>query len=464
VVERKTFADLGVTQVRFANGVVLNVKPTQFRADQILVNARVAGGRLALPRDLVTWPATQGGFISGGLGKLTDEERKEALTGKVYSVGLGFIDDAFPAERLHPQGGPRHPDAGACRLRSDAAWRPEPFARAKSDLANLISQIETRPFGVTSARVPQVLRSGDQRWGLPDRAALAKADLAAARDAIQPALARGLVEINIVGDVTVDEAIAQTAATFGALPNRETKARRAPGGERVSLIPAGPRPVQLTHAGRPDVGLGMIVWQTDDFWDDPARARVVQVLRAVVELRALEKLREELGTTYSPNVQSETSEAFDEMGLLSVSAEVKPDQIAPLMQVIEEVANEIAAKGLTDDELNRARTPMLAQLEKDRAGNEFWLGRVGGSSWDPRRLESIRQQEALLRSVTLADVKAAAAAYLRPDRARRVVVNPPSNQAGAEGAAVKAASVEMRPDGTGRVVVTPSAPLAGGPN
>lgn len=437
VVERMEFADVGVTRVKFANGVTLLVRPSPLRKDQVLVNARIGGGRLALPKDLVTWPVTQGAFVSGGLGKLTEEERKQALSGKVYDVGLSVADEGFNLS------GATRPEDLAVQMQvlaaytTDPGWRAEPFARTKKQLQNLMSQIETRPFNVAMTRYPRLVRSNDGRWGLPVRSELDAADLTPVRAVLDPALARAPIEVLIVGDVTVDQAIAQTAATFGALPARKT-APRLPGSDRVALAPAAGPPVRTTHAGRPDVALGLVSWRTDDFFDDVREVRVLQVLRAVVELRALDKLREELGSTYSPIVTSETSEVFDEIGLLTVMAEVKQDTVPALMKAIEEVAADLAAKGPTEDELNRARTPLLATLARDRAGNEYWLSQLGGASWDPRRLERTRTAEADLKSVTLADLKRAAAAYLRPDRAWRMVVDPsaaPAAPAAAAGAA-----------------------------
>src|SRR4030095_6828090 len=48
VVETRKIEDLDVTFIRFANGVKLTVKPTKYRADQILVGVSLTGGGLAM--------------------------------------------------------------------------------------------------------------------------------------------------------------------------------------------------------------------------------------------------------------------------------------------------------------------------------------------------------------------------------------------------------------------------------
>lgn len=346
------------------------------------------------------------------------------MSGKVYDVAFGIADDGFSL------GGATRPEDLSTQMQVLAAyvtepgWRTEPFNRTKAQLQNIMSQIETRPINVAMTGYPRLVRSNDARWGLPKRAELNAAILAPVRSVLDPALARAPIEVVIVGDVTVDQAIAQTAATFGALPTRAATAPRLAGADRVKLAPAAGAPARVTHSGRPDVGLGLISWRTDDFFDNVREARVLQILQAVVQLRALDKLREELGSTYSPVVTSETSEVFNEIGMLTVAAEVKQDTVPALMSAIEEVASELVANGPTTDELNRARAPILATLAKDRAGNEYWLGLLSGATWDPRRLDKPRTAEAHLNSVTVADLKRTAAAYVRPERAWRMVVDP----------------------------------------
>jgi zinc protease len=227
----------------------------------------------------------------------------------------------------------------------------------------------------------------------------------------------------VVGDITVDRAIQEVAATFGALPQRQAKLKERPELARVAF-PRNGEVSRLKHSGRPDVALGMIFWPTDDFFDDPAEARALNVMESVLRIRTIDRLREELGATYSPLVLRESSETLDEFGLVGMGAEVNPSQLEKLMQVIEEVAEGLKTANVQPDELARAREPMLQALSRDRAGNEFWLGRLAGSTWDPRRLETIRTQEQLVQAVTAADIRRIAQKYLSRGAALRLFVEP----------------------------------------
>ena len=427
VTKREEIADLGVTRVTFDNGVVLLVKPTDFRDDQIIVSTRFQGGRFGLPKDLVTAALTQGGFVAGGLEALTEEEISQTLTGKVYGAGFGITDDAYVLS------GNTRPEDLAVQMQVLAAyaahpgWRAPPIDRKKADLQNILNVIESSPRNMAQIQHARLVRSGDARWGLPSRDELAKpVDLAALRRAIDPALASAPIEVLMVGDVTVDQAIAQTAATFGALPKRAAAGPRMQGADRISFTKAS-GPVRLTHTGRQDVALGLVAWPTDDFFDDPREARTMQVLRALLQIRTIEKMREELGSTYSPGLLQESSEKFDDFGLIGMLAEVDPAQIDPLLAAMHEVADDLKKTPINQDELDRSVKPLLDTLAKDRAGNEYWAGRLATASWDPKRLDIIRTQEAALRAVTAADLQRAAQKYLKKETAYTLRIDPGPN-------------------------------------
>ena len=59
--------------------------------------------------------------------------------------------------------------------------------------------------------------------------------------------------------------------------------------------------MKLTHKGREDQGLAFIAWPTLGFYDDPQRARTLNVLASVFQLRLTERIREAEGVSYSPS-------------------------------------------------------------------------------------------------------------------------------------------------------------------
>jgi zinc protease len=424
VAERKDVLDLDTTFVRFANGVRLTVKPTKFRDDQILISVRVGDGYQSLPRDRVTpiWTSALA-FPDGGLGRLTTEEMEQVLTSKVYSVGLSVGDDSFSLS------GSTRPEDFELQMQvltaylTDAAWRPEPFERMRTYGDTLLSQLASTPSGVFSRDGERLLRSGDPRWAFPNRAEIAAARLADLKSLIGGPLASEPIEVVIVGDVNVEEAIRLTGVTFAALPPRKDAVPPATARQIVFPVPT-PEPVRLTHAGRADQAIGYIAWPTTDFNADPQGARSLRMLEQVLQLRLLDDLREKQAVTYSPNTNLEASWVFPGYGYVSASIEAPPDKLDGFFQTVASIAKDLRDKPVTADELNRARKPRIETITKAQATNEYWLAQLAGSQTDPRKLDAIRSSLAGLERVSAADVQRAAQTWLRDDKAWKLVIVP----------------------------------------
>ena len=431
VVERREVADLGTTFVRFENGVRLTVRPSQNRKEQILVAARAGDGELDLARNRPSpaWVA-DAALTEGGLGKLTTEEIEEALAAEVYGANFGVDDDGFVLS-----GGTR-PDSLDTQLQvlaaymTDPAWRPLGLERLKAYAPNLQDQIESTPGGILSRDLPRLLRSGDQRFGLPGRAAMAATTMDQVRADVGAPFAREPIEVVITGDVTVDEAIKQTAATFGALPRRKDDVV-APAQTRIAFPAGTTQPVRLTHKGRADQGLGYIAWPTDDLASDPQRGRTLRVLEQVMRLRLLEEIREKQAVTYSPSTGFDAAWVYPDYGYISASIEAPPERLQAFFNDALTIAKSLRDAPITADELQRAVQPRIEALQRSQAGNEYWLGQLAGAQTDPRRLTVIRESITGLQKVTPADVQRVAREYLVEPKAYRLVVTPEASKAAA---------------------------------
>ncbi|MBV8686850.1 MAG: insulinase family protein [Alphaproteobacteria bacterium] len=417
VTERREIAGLGTVAVRFANGVRLLVKRTDFKKNQILVAVRYGGGQLDLPRDRDNplW-AFGSAFAAGGLGRLTEDEMKQALAGTVYSIGAGVDSDAFTlAGGTRPADFERQMQLLAAFV-ADPGWRPTGWERLRRYAPTLHEQMEATPGGVFQRDVAALLRSGDRRWATPSREAMAASGIADARALVGPALARGPIEVVVVGDVTVEEAIRQTAATFGALP-----ARAATPGDPAARQVRFPEPalVTRTHKGRADQGLAFIAWPTADFYADTRRARTLNLLGQVMQLRLTDEIREKQATTYSPSAGHAPSDTFPGYGYLSASIEAPPEKLGGFFADALKIAADLRNRAVGPDELERARRPLVDNLERQQAGNGWWLSQLPGAADRPERAESLRNALAQYRSITAAELREAARQYLLEARAWR---------------------------------------------
>ena len=89
------------------------------------------------------------------------------------------------------------------------------------------------------------------------------------------------------------------------------------------------------------------------------------------------------------------------------------------------VADDLAKNGVTDDELKRAKEPVLTALRESARTNGYWLGSVLARAQEkPEVLDWCRSRYADNESISVADLNALAKSYLGAARASRVVIAP----------------------------------------
>ena len=415
-------AEIGATAVRFANGVRLTVKHTDFADNQVLVAVRFGHGQLALPtsRPNPGW-ALGPGFTAGGLGRLTFEDMQEALNDRVYGASLGVDEDAFTfSGTTRPQDLAVQMQVLATYL-TDPGWRPTGWNRLRALSDTIHDQLAATPAGVFNRESGPLLHSGDNRFAWPTREQMAASTIADARAVLDDALAHSPLEVIIVGDVDVDRAIAETAATFGALPPRNAPPAAA---DRIRFPAGTANPVRLTHRGRADQALVFIGWPTHGFYDDPHESRALSLLAAIYQLRLTQKEREERGTTYSPSAYHHPSESFPGYGLFAGQMEARPEALQNFLRDAERIAADLRDRPVAADDLQRARLPLVESLQRARQGNAWWLDALEYIQTDPAVAPTIANQIGDYGSVTAAELQRAARRYLVPGRAWKLVIVP----------------------------------------
>ncbi len=422
VVDRSKVSDLGVTTVRFANGARLMVKPTDLRRDQVLVSVNVGSGRLDLPvdRGTVEWAAPA--LIAGGFGKISYEDSQRALAGKVYGVGFSVTNDAFQFK------GAARPADLAIELQviaayiTDPGFRPEAFERTRSGLLTELPQLDATPDGVLAREGGALFTRNDPRFAFPTSASLVAAKPDDLRSLLKEPLSRGPVDVTIVGDITVDHAIALTAATLGALPPRPA-ASPVPAAARVVRFP-GPTatPIMRVDTGRADQAVAAVAWPAPDFFADMKRSRAIMLAGDVLENRLIDKVRIAQGATYSPQTHVDLSQVFPGYGYTLNEVEMPPPLIPGFFDTVTTTARDMIDNGVSADELDRARNPRIAGLKKAQLTNEYWLADLTGALADPRRLDLIRSTFPDYEAISLADIQAAARDWFNDDTAWRLVV------------------------------------------
>ncbi len=423
IADQKVVEDLGTTLIRFQNGVRLNLKPTDFEAGRIRVSVRLGGGMLTMPADKPGLSLLVNvAFAAGGLGKHSVDDLQRLLAGKTIGLSFGAQSDAFAF------GGATNRDDLLlqlqlfCAFLTDPGYRPESIRQVHKSAEQLYLRLAHTPDGPLQLEVAGLLANGDPRFGLPQKDVMLSRSLDELKAWLAPQFARGPIEIAIVGDFDPAATIAAVAQTFGALPARDAKPAYT--AQRKVSGPAAPLAKQYSVESEIPKALVRLYWPATDGRDIKLTRRL-RLLSEVFSDRLRVEIREKLGGTYSPNAGADLSDTYPGYGWLIADATVAPDQGRAIADAIKAVAASLHDQGVTDEELVRAKQPVLTQLRESARTNPYWLGSVLAAAQEfPERLDWSRNRYTDNESVTAAELSALAKQYLDPARASEFIVVP----------------------------------------
>ena len=422
VAARTTVGDPAMEQVTFANGVRALVYSNPSETGRVYLRVRFGRGYQALPGNRPT-PAWAGetALIASGIGSLDQGDLDQLTTGRRMGLDFDITDDAFLF------GAQTTPGDYADNLTLMAAklaaprWDAAPVARARAAMLAGYPGFDSSPDGVLARDLEGLLRDGDPRWGIPPRAQIEALNAKDFRKLWEPLLATGPIEVDVFGDVKTDEAIAAVAKSFGALKPRKPDAT-APAPVR---FPAHvDTPVIRTHDGDDNQAAAVIAWPTSGGSADHAEQRRLDVLAAVFADRLFDRLRSVAGASYSPSAQSQWPVGQPGGGRLIAIGKVAPDKVPLFFQLSRQIAAELVATPIGDDELRRTIVPMLQYMARASSGNQFWLMQTSGGAFDPKRIEATQSIVGDMTGITPATLQETAARYLRPDKDWTMAVVP----------------------------------------
>ena len=434
IAQRETIQPLGLEQVRFGNGVRLLVFPNPSETGRVYVRVRFGNGYGDLPaRPSPAW-AADSALMESGIGKLDQGDLEQLTSGRRIGLDFGIGEDAFQMAALTSPADYRDQLKLMAAKLAAPGWDPAPIARTKAVTQAAQSTYTASPSGVLGRDLEGLLRGGDPRWTAPSPQQIAALNAKDFRALWAPLLAAGPIEVSVFGDVQTEDAVKAVAATFGALRPR--------GGEpKVIDAPAFPahvaQPVIRTHDGPDTQAAAVIAWPTGGGIAEIRTSRQLDVLAQIFSDRLFERLRQESGASYSPQVASQWPTGSTGGGRILAIGQVTPENVPLFFRLSREIAADLAARPVSADELDRIVKPMREQLLRATTSSAFWLGQLGGGTYDPRRIAAIRTLGSDLIGTTPADIQSLAARYLRPDADWTLAVVPKAKAGAAATPAVR---------------------------
>ena len=423
VTSRREIKDLGITQLILSNNTRINLKHTDFQKNSISVHARFGNGKLTQPTDKPSLDMFSSILLNaGGLGKHSADDLKRITAGRNVGGSLGVDEDAFTMDGRTTEEDLEMQLQLLCASITDPGYREEALRQFRKMLPMISSQLKFTISGAM-AEMQEWARGGDGRFAKPDPEVLAKYTADDVKAWIVDELKDSYLEISLVGDFDIEKTIPFILRTVGALPTRSST-RPALGKERLLKTPQLPATRKFTYTSKIPQAASLVGWRIPAVKEDIGELRRLNVLAAILDDRLRTKLREELGATYSPQAHANASMVFDYGNLMAMSIGA-PEDVEKVTALIHEMGIELGAKGVTQDELDRALKPILSNLEKTLRNNGYWLNTVMAQCQsEPYRLDWARGRDADYASIKLAEINALAGKHLGRENAAQVTILP----------------------------------------
>ena len=426
VARQEEIADLDVTLLSYENNVRLNLKRTDWEADAIHITVNFGAGRLTANKELPgLLQFAAGTFLQGGLEQHSLDDVNRLCMGRNVQVNFNVEEESFTLTGTTNGKDLEFQLQLLCAYLAAPGFREDSLAAYRQNIEATYNALAHNVEGLAETTLPAILHQGDARFAFPRREELSARTMSELREALASALQTSWLEIAVAGDFDPQTVADAVGKTFGALPPRES-ARPDYASERmVADIDAAAANENLIRFGSQTTkAVGIAYWSTPPVVDDAAVACQWDVLAAILGDRVREKVREELGETYTPSVWSSSNTSFADGEAVVCQFTCEAGQGQALTRTVAELAAALAAEGATADELTRAQQPLANRMAEILRLNRWWAYMLGNAQARPWQLDWMRGLRTGYQDVRLDDVNRLAKEHLAAGNARAVCFIP----------------------------------------
>jgi zinc protease len=414
VTSSRDIPELGVTVVRFGNGVEAWFKPTDFKNDQVLFSLVAPGGAsLAAPADFLEAQLASAQVQLSGAGGHRAVDLQKLLAGKIASASPSI---SLSAQSISGSSTPAHLETALqlLYLQFTAPGNdPEASALITKQLEAAYQNRDRSPGVLFGEKVAQVNTSGHyttepltlDRIKALERDTMVnfyKARFSNAAD----------FTFFIVGTFAVKDTVPLVARYVGSLPSKGEASSKA---RDVGIKFPAAVEKEVVEKGREPRAQTVISFFADPPLEENEQTRV-EAATEVLEIALRDILREELGETYSVGVGLQQLLPQRGTGRISISFGGAPDKVDAMVQRVLQEVQRLQKEGPSDDLVNRAKEAARREHETAQKQNGYWLGRLQSAKLLGRDPLLALTREERIAAVTPGNVQEMFTKYFPMDR------------------------------------------------
>lgn len=411
---------IGVTTLALSNGVKVVLKPTDFKNDQIIFTSFGKGGASLASNDDFLSAENANLIAQSGVGDFNPTQLTKYLAGKTASASA-YIDDLY--QGFSGSASPKDLEtafqliyARATNPRKDA----EIFNKNISDFKVITANKGSNPSSVFADTVQAVMANYHKR-GMPttladiDKINLDKA-YAFYKDRFADASGQTFV---FVGNFDVEKIKPFVTTYLASLPSLNKNENFVDNG----VNPPRGKISKTVKKGLEDKVTVQLLFH-DDYVYNAENNVMLDALKAALDIKITERLREKESGVYSPGVSLSVQKNPTAHYYFTISFNCAKANVEKLINAALEEVNAFAKNGVTAEDLQKFKSEELRQEELSLRENGYWLGYLTNRLKYGDNLEQVLGNTARINGVTVDATKAAAQKYLNGDNYIRLVLLP----------------------------------------
>ncbi len=368
VTGRRQIPEVGVTVLTLSNGMEVWLKPTDFKADQVVFSAYAyGGGSLASEADFTEAALAPALVGMGGVGGLNPVDLEKVLAGRIASASPDI--DSY----THGVSGSSTPKDLETALQltyltfTAPGLNDEGFELLKRRFGAMLQNQQQSPRYVFGEKVREVTTSGHYSAKGLTPTDVERLDLNVMRRSYTDRFANAAdFTFFMAGAFTEADVVPMVEKWLASLPStgpRKTAFRDMgitfPTGTPKAEVRKGKEPAsQTVMAFFADTGLNEV---------EMHRARAAAT---VVGIRLRDILREQLGGTYGVNVSFGNSAPQKGYGTMNVSFGSAPDRVEGLQKAVIDEVTRLRNEGPSADDLQKVQELERRDLETSARQNQ----------------------------------------------------------------------------------------------
>jgi zinc protease len=405
VKSRRTVPEIGATVVTLSNGVQVWLKPTNFKADEIVFAATSLGGESLADSADYAVAALAGTVIGdGGVGGFTGTELEKVLAGRIARVGASYGD--------YTQGisGSTRPQDLETALQltyltfTQPTRDPEGFAALQKRTVEYLKDRANNPQAAFSDTIVAVNEGGLYLDRVPTVAQVEALRLDRVLAFHKQRFANAAdFTFAFAGNFQVDAIVPLLARYLGSLPSRgKPTSRFAP---KFPRYPTGTLAVQV-HKGLEPKSSTRITYFTTGAPIEELDMHRARACASILTDHLRQTLRELMGGTYSAGASYSNLAPVPGYSTMSVSFGSDPARVDTLVQASLSEIQKLRDEGPSAADVQKDQEIERRELDVALQQNGTWTGSILASlqlGIDPRRIAHRRERIGLLTTENLRD-------------------------------------------------------------